>query len=154
MAGDVGDGVHPPHAAIGSDEERDALRVAGVVGVVGVVEGRRDLAGIAQQPERVGELLGEGAVGRDVVEADPQDLAVACGEVAGSITEPVALDRSTRGVGLRVEPQEHVRAREVREADRGPVVRGQLEIGREVSGGGAGHGASIARNVCAFIPRR
>lgn len=66
-------------------------------------------------------------------------------EVAGSITEPVALDRSTRGVGLGIEPQQHVRTREVRQPDAGAVVGGEVELRGE--GAFGEHGPIVARRA-------
>ena len=47
-----------------------------------------------------------------------------------AVTEPVPLDRSTRGIGFRVEPQDHFAPAEVREAHRFSVVRSDREVRR------------------------
>jgi hypothetical protein len=104
--------VGPHHAAIGAEQVRDAARPVRVVGIAGAVRLQR-APGVAQQPERQAVLLRERLVLLDGVEARAEDDRAVLLEVAGSITEPVALDRSTRGVGLGVEPQQHVRTREV-----------------------------------------
>jgi hypothetical protein len=115
--------------AVGIDEVRDAFGIA-----LGArrrrAVGEADLAvGVAQQSEREVELLGEVAVLVDGVEADPEDLDVLAREVFGLIAEPATLDRSTRRVGLRVEPEDHVVAAEIGEPDGGAAVIGDLEVG-------------------------
>jgi hypothetical protein len=129
----VGDLVDLHDPAVGPDQERDALGITRLGRVIDVVRRRGGLLRVAEEPVRVGESLGERAVRLDGIEADPEDDAVLGLEVAGSITEPVALARSTRGIGQRVVPEEDVRPAERGQRHRRAVVGRQLEVGREIT---------------------
>jgi hypothetical protein len=103
-------------STIGPDQVRVAERIIGVTCVDHAV--RFALYFVErQQRERVTELVAEGAVGVDRVEARAENDDVLGLEVADSITESVALDRSTRGVRRWVEPEKNVLACEVRKPD-------------------------------------
>ena len=99
------------------DQIGDALRVAGGgVRACAVRETERPL-GIAEQREREVELLRERRVRRFVIEARAEDRDVLVRELLGSVTEPVALDRSTGGVGLRIKPQQDLAAAKIGQPD-------------------------------------
>src|SRR5262249_1484969 len=84
---------------------------------------------IAEQQEGEGELLREGLVLLDAVEAGAEHHDVLVAQLGSSIPEPLALDRSTRCVGLRVEPEHHVLASVVAEPHRAALVGGRGEVG-------------------------
>lgn len=112
------------------DHVRDARRE---VRVGRTVEPAERLLGVAQQGEVVAELLGESLVLLDGVEAGSQNLDVLRFKILDSITESIALDRSTRGIGLRVEPQDHLATPEPGQCDGRAVVRRDREIRRFVA---------------------
>jgi hypothetical protein len=60
-------------------------------------------------------LLGERQVRLGRVEGHPEDLGVLLFEFRGSVTEPLALRRSTRGVRGHVPPQHHPPALKLRQ---------------------------------------
>jgi hypothetical protein len=80
--------------------------------------------------QRVGQIvfLGEGSVLFEGVEGDPYDLGTCLEEIGGSITEPLALDRSPGGGGLHIPPEDHPSPCEIVERQRLPVVRRQREL--------------------------
>jgi hypothetical protein len=86
---------------------------------------------IAQQLEGVLKFLGERTVRVDGVVARTEHDDILGLEFADSITESVALTRSTRGVSRRVEPEQHVLACECRQLHAAAVMRGDLEVGSE-----------------------
>jgi hypothetical protein len=119
--------------AIRTDQVRDAPRIVRVLRIT-----RLEHIGAlveAEQLEREAELLGERAVLLDRIEARPEDDDVLRSVLADSITESVALERSTRGVGLGIEPEQHVRPGVVGESYARAVVRGDVEVGCERSFG-------------------
>ena len=90
------------------------------LGSRGGAVGEADLAvGVAEQ--RVGEVeLGREAgvlVGR--VEADAEDLGVLRGVLIVEVPEPGTLDRSARGVGLRIEPEHDLLAAQAAQSEPG-----------------------------------
>ena len=85
--------------------------------------------GVAQKRKRIAELFGEGFVGVYGVKTAAQDLYVGGVELCLLVTEPVPLDRSTGGIGSRIEPQEDFLAPVVRQLDGSPVVGPDFEIG-------------------------
>lgn len=100
-------GVRLHDLAIGTDQVRDALRVLRRARIVRVV----DLAELVVEREqlvRVVELLAKLLVVAWRIEARAEDDDVLRFKLADSITESVALERSTRGVGHRIEPQQDV----------------------------------------------
>jgi len=128
--------------ARGIDEVRDALGIALGGGIGGAV-GETDFAiGVAQEPEREIELLGEVSVLLGRIEADAEDLDVLADELGGLVAEPATLDRSTGCVGLRIEPEDHVVTAKVGEPHGRAGVIGDFEVG----GGSAGfqHGGILA----------
>src|SRR6185503_62186 len=109
--------------AVGPDHVADAARGARL-GVVAGAVGQTDLPrGVAEQREVVMELAGEGGVFLRAVEADAQDLRALGRVLLAVVAEPATLLRSTRVVGLRVEPQDHPFA---------AVVRKLLDLARMV----------------------
>jgi hypothetical protein len=121
------------HPAVRADEVRDPPGPVGLRGVVRAV-GLADVAtGIADELERIAELLREGAVRFDRIEARAEDDGVGGIEVADSITESVAFDRSTRGIGGRIPPEQDVLAGEIRQLHARAVVRRKVEVGSEIA---------------------
>ena len=89
----------------GVDDHRDALGVA-CGGVSGCAAGdAEDPVGVAEQRIREAKLLPERAVVGDRVERDSAKDSVLGVELGLQITEALAFDGSTGGVGLRVEPE-------------------------------------------------
>ena len=128
------------HLAVGADDVRDALRVSALRGVRRAVLHAHGARRIRQ--ERIGEVefFGEVLVLLNGIEADAQDDRVLRGKITGSIPEPAALQGSTRGVGLRVEPEDDVLAAQIAELHRLALMRSEGEIRRRVADVQHGHG--------------
>ena len=107
--------VDRAHHAVGTDHHGDPLGVAGA-GVRGRAACETELlVGVAEQRIGEAELLPERAVLCDGVERDAADYGVLGVKLGLQVTEALALDRSTGGVGLGVEPQHQRLAGEVAE---------------------------------------
>src|SRR4029079_7868137 len=126
-----------------ADEIADPLGVAGL----GVV---RRAIGESQLPFRVrkqgkveSELLGEGRLVRDGVEAGAQDLHSLVLVLLDAVAEPATLVRSTRGVRFGIEPEDDVPAAVVGEPPRLARLVLDLEFGSD--GAGFEHGGTSAR---------
>ena len=119
--------------AVGADEIRHARRRRSARVIGGAVGDADLLVGVAQEREVEVVLLGELLVRLERVEADAVDLNVVLAELLGSITEPLSFDRSTRGIGHRVEPQQNALAAQVRQLHRLAVVRAAGEVGRLIA---------------------
>jgi hypothetical protein len=89
---------------------------------------------VRQQP--VGEALGlgEGQVLLRGVEGDAQDLGTGLGELWGSITEPLSLQRSAGRRRLGVPPQHDPRATLIGQANGVPVLIRKGEVGGSATG--------------------
>lgn len=112
------------------DQVRDALGVSGADILAGSI-GEAELSiGVAEQRKREVELLRKRCVLLGSVEARAEDRDILCCEFGGSVTEPLSLDRSTRGIGLRVEPEQHFLAPQATERDGRSIVRRNVKIGR------------------------
>jgi hypothetical protein len=85
---------------------------------------------IREQTEREVKLLAEGLVLGRRVEADAEDVASERFEFLGLVTQTLALNCSTRSVGLGVPPEQHPAPVLVGEADGVAVLVGNIEIGR------------------------
>jgi hypothetical protein len=88
---------------------------------------------VAQQREREVLVLGERAVGRDVVEGRADEMDAQTVEVGGSVTEPLAFERSTPGRGLRKPPQDDPAAALVLQPEAPAAGVRQLEERRRVA---------------------
>jgi hypothetical protein len=116
------------------DQVGDSLGVSRL-GVIARAVGEAEFtASIAQQWKRKAEFLCESAVGRSVIEARSEDLDLLLGELSGSVTEPLAFDRSARGAGLGIKPEEDFPTAEIPERERFPLVADDREIGRGLTG--------------------
>jgi hypothetical protein len=106
----IGDVVGLRDDTIGPDQIREAFRKARVL-VVGfanhLVGGADTLVDVGQQ--RVREFLGvsERLVVFRGIERCAENTAVGVGKVLGTVTQSLSLNRSTRGGGLRVPPEQH-----------------------------------------------
>ena len=120
-------------AAVFVDHVRDPLRI--LVGRrCGGAVGQADLAiGIAEKRERELELLGEVAVGFDVVETGAEDGGVLRFVLVDEVPEPGTLGRSARCVGLRIKPQHDLAAAQIVQSDGLPVMIGHFKIRRFVA---------------------
>ena len=116
------------------DHVRDAAGVL-VALVFACAVGEAELAvGVAEQLEGELELAGEGGVFFRRVEADAEDDRVLRVVLLDEVPEPGTLDRSARGVGLRIEPEDDFLPAQIAQADGLAVVVGGLEIGSRISG--------------------
>jgi hypothetical protein len=116
------------------DQIGDAFRVAILRGFRGAV-GEADAAiGVAEEGEGEVELFGEVLVLVRRVEADAEDLRVLRFVLRDEVPEPGTLTRSTRGVGLRVEPEDDLLPPQVAELHMVAVVVEDFEIGRWCAG--------------------
>jgi hypothetical protein len=114
----VGDPVGLGDSAGGVDQVGSALREAGsgflrrALGVVDLADRSID---VGQEAEREPLLFGEAEVVLWRVEGYADDVGALRLEFGGSITEPLALDRSTGGGSLREPPQHQPAIVKVRE---------------------------------------
>src|SRR5215467_15747557 len=112
-----------------SDTRRALLRTD--IGAVGGADGP---VGVADQRKVEVELLGELLVVSRAVEGGAQNDGLLAVVVGFEVAEPATLGRSARSVGLRVEPEHHRLAREIRQLHGIAVLIASREIGRLVSG--------------------
>jgi len=115
------------------DQVADAARVAGFGVGAGPVCKTELAVNVTQQFEWKIEFLREGGVGLDAVEADAQDHDIMLFEIGILVAEPAAFDRSARGVGLGIEPEQYFMTAKRREAHRLSVVALHGEIRRLIS---------------------
>jgi hypothetical protein len=115
------------------DDVRDAARVFVLRRVGRAVRDADLLVGVAEQREGEVELLGEGAVLFDAVEADADDLYVLGLVFRVEVPEPGTFPRSTGGVGLGVEPEDDFLSAEVGEPDLVALVIDGVEVGSGVA---------------------
>jgi len=112
------------------DHVRDAARVD-IFRRVGRSVGDADLAiGVAEQREGKVELLGERFVLVLRVETDADDLRVLRFVLDLEVPEPGTFPRSTRGVGLRIKPEDDFLSSQIAEPDVIAVVIDGVELGR------------------------
>src|SRR6266536_6275117 len=132
MGGDVRHPVRLGDPALRVDQVGPPLRVLGrrlLRGSLRLVAFAHRPVDVGEQPEREPVLLGEGPVVLGPVERDAHDLHAELLELGGSVTEPLALDRSTGGEGLGEPPQGQPPAPEVRQRDGLAILVGQGELG-------------------------
>src|SRR4030095_10689048 len=110
------------------DDDADALRAFLGIGVRAVGSADRAV-GVADQREVEVVLLGELLVVLLGVERHPEDHGVLAVVVGLQVAEPATFSGSTRGIGLRKEPQHDRLAPEVRELHGTAVVVAAREIG-------------------------
>ena len=103
------------HAALLVDQARDALRELRGRFLRRAIGEREAPVGVREEREGEGELPREGGVVGRGVEARAEDGDAQRLEVTDSITESAALDRSAGGVGLGVEPEQHLPPAQARE---------------------------------------
>lgn len=114
--------VGDENVTFGTDQIGDTFGVARIRGIRSSVGQTHCASRVAEKREGECELAGEGVVFFLGIETYAEDLAVTLVELSDSITESVAFDRSARRVGFGVKPEKDVRARQIRERDRLPVV--------------------------------
>ena len=95
------------------NEKADPVRVLRVGTVAGAIGQAHRTVGIAKQWEIEVKLLRKGGVFLHAIEADAENLDAFIVVLLDSIAEPAALDSSPWGVGLGVEPQDHMFADEI-----------------------------------------
>jgi hypothetical protein len=116
------------------DHVGDAACVLVFRGVRRAVRDADGLLRVAEQGEGEIELLREVAILVDGIEADAEDLRV-FGLVFGvEVPEPGTLTRSTRGVGLGIEPEHDLLPEIVGEAHPVALVVGDVEVGSAIAG--------------------
>ena len=119
--------------AVRRDDVGDAFGKPCLRGIRGAV-GQPDFAlRVAEERKRVFELLREVRVLRLRVEGDAPDLRVVFLEFRVEVAEPATLDRSTRRVGLRIEPQNDGPAALVGEARAAPPMVPNVKIRGRIS---------------------
>jgi len=120
--------------AVLADHVGDPARVLVLLRIGGAV-GDADLPlRVADQREREVELFREALVLFPRVEADAEDLGVLCLVLLDEVPEPGTLDRSARGVGLRIEPEDDLFAAQVAQPDGGAAMVDAFEIRSWISG--------------------
>ena len=140
--------LHDP--TIGTDQIRDPARISRIGGIIDAIRCTDRVVDIAQQLERPLILFRERTIRSDGVVAGAEHDDVLRFELADSITESVALERSTRGVRFWIEPEQHVRARELAQANASAIVRRNVEVRCDGASGEERHDASVLR----FTTRR
>ncbi len=116
------------------DDIAYAVGIARVGRIAGAVCQADAAVGVREQQERVVELLGEGLVLVLGVETYAEDFGALVVEFLDSVTEPISLNRSTRGIGLWIEPEYDLFTTELGELDGRAVVRAYFKIRRLGSG--------------------
>jgi hypothetical protein len=129
---------------VGTDQVRDALRVIRPLRIQCAIRLALRLVE-AEQLEWIAELLAKLSIRLDAIKARAEDDQVLLLELADSITESVAFDRSTRGISGRIEPEQHVLAGVIGESDGRSVVGLDGEIRRGLPRGEQCHAASLAQ---------
>lgn len=126
-------GVYLRDRAVLVDQVTDAIRVAGLRIVTGAV-GETDLAvGVTQQRKGKVEFPSERGILFDRVEARAEDLDVESLELVLLIAEPATFNRSTRGISLWVEPQQHFAPAQAGQRERVTFVGGHREVRSRVT---------------------
>ena len=113
MRAGVGDFVDAGDDAVGIDQERDALRIERIRFVGGALETvfATDLAiDVGQQPKTELLIRRERLVVGRCIERRSDDGGAEFGELRASITEALALARSTAGRGFGIPPEHDPRA--------------------------------------------
>ena len=133
--------VAPLDRAVGVDQDQRAVGHAGrlEVGAVGL----RDLALGLEVGEQRGvdaELLAEGLVGVDVVDADADQLDALLLEFGLDLLVDRELVRADGAEVERVEDEQHATTAEVGERDLLAVLVAQREVGGRFAGGDDAHG--------------
>jgi hypothetical protein len=93
---------------VSADPERNASRVVVGRNVAGAVRNTELALGVRQKREGEVVLLGEAALGVDIIEAAAEDHRIEFREFVVEVPEPGTLLRSARCVGHRIEPQHDV----------------------------------------------
>lgn len=148
MASRIADLVCLCDHPVGIDQVADALRVVGerVVGVAkDVIERADGLVDVAEQVEWKVVLCAERCVVYGRVERNADDATTCITELLGLITQARALQRSTRGVGFRVPPDEDPVSAFGGEIEDGAIVRGHGE--RRGGNSGVEHGQLLVFEV-------
>lgn len=86
------------------DQVADALGIARLRGVTGMVGEANRAVGITQKRKRKMEFLREGCVLRDCIKTDPDHFHVAGTEFGDLVTEPATFGRSARRIRFGVKP--------------------------------------------------
>lgn len=89
---------------------------------------------VTKQIKREIELVAKCPILGGCVGTYPNYDCVACGEFWDSITEPLALNRSTRCIGLRVPPQHGKVATQAHQRYPRTILVGKLEFRRRYAG--------------------
>jgi len=113
-------------AAVRPDDVRDAARVLRLGVVAGAVVETNLPRGVAQELIGKVELVRERRILLDRVERNPEDRNLPGVELFFQVAVPATFEGSTRGVGLRVEP----------EHDAAALVIGQAHLVSQVIGDG------------------
>ena len=101
--------------------------------VARAVRDRDTAIGVTEQRERKGVLLCERGIRLDVIEAGAENLDIVFVVVTLMVAEPATFGRSSRSIGGRIEPQQHLSSAESRQRNRAAIVRRQRKIGCPVS---------------------
>jgi hypothetical protein len=115
-------------ASVLADHVGDPPRILVLFRVGGAVRDADLPLRIPDQGEGEVELLREPLVLFPGVEADAEDLGVLRLVLLDEVPEPGTLNRSARGVGLRIEPEDDLFSAQVAQADRRPAMVDRLEI--------------------------
>jgi hypothetical protein len=99
-------GIHRRDFALLVNQVTDSRRISGLRVGTRAVRQSGLAPGVTQQFERI-ELLGEGGVGFDAVEAHTQDNDIALFKIGIAVAEPATFGGSARSVGFGKEPQQH-----------------------------------------------
>lgn len=118
---------------VAANDIRDPPRVLGLLRVTRAV-GEADFPfDIAQERERILELLREGAVVGRRVEADSEDDGAFRQVLGMKIAEPATLEASAGGVGLGIEPEDDILASVVGQTNGAVLVVPHREFRRRIA---------------------
>jgi hypothetical protein len=130
---DVRDGLSVLDVAVRVNDVGDAARVFRIGVRTCSISRAHALGGVAQQWKVEVKLLCKSLVVGNVVKRDAEDCFVLA-KFWDSITESLALNRSARGVGFGVEPEQYALACVIGERPCGACVVLQLEVRRSSAG--------------------
>jgi len=119
-----------PDPALGIDQIADPVRMSLVRVTGGVIRQANGAIRVGEQEEGKRKLLRKRGVLLEGVKADAQNDDISILKTLDSVPEPFSLDRSPGGVGLWIEPQNHVLPGEVGQVH---LVSG-MGLGRELGG--------------------
>ena len=132
-------GIGLGHIAIRIDQIADPGRHPGTIIIGSTIGNGNRLIGVAEQIIGEVKLVTERAIVRRGVETDPKDNGIFVIEFLDSITEPLAFNGSTRCISLRIPPEHHVLAAQLRQCDLSAILILKAKVRRLIADVKHGH---------------